>query len=323
MIKAGIKIGPYNWVMRLIESGAERCEVWFLINKESSYADMFQFLDRKQIRTGLNFRGVIENNRLADPVCRDETVRSRSILLIQKCIDIAGRNGFSYVNILPGNTLSRKFNPEDQDSGNANNLKMYYRDLKRVFRESALLLHEYGQNKNVNVLWETPPVTAPADSNKKAGDCSGPGFIPELNSFTLEEAAKKDGILITNNIDHIMAESRGNSLREMIDYLFDRTRKLAQHTRLLHINKAIRENNGANGRNGAANAKSGIETIPTKSQLLRLLELFKDINGLWAINDQANKQIQDFVAFRELLMSAGKNEFSRLSVSRVREYNEQ
>ena len=323
MIKAGIKIGPYNWVMRLIESGAERCEVWFLINKESSYADMFQFLDRKQIRTGLNFRGLVENNRQADPVCRDETVRSRSILLIQKCIDIAGRNGFSYVNILPGNTLSRKFNPEDQNSGNANNSKMHYRDLKRVFRESALLLHEYGQNKNVNILWETPPVTAPVGSNKKAGDRSGTWFAPELNSFILEEAAKKDGILVTNNIAHIMAESRGDSQAEMINYLFDRTRKLAQHTRLLHINKAIRGNNGTNGRNNAADTEPGIKTIPTKTQFRHLLELFKDSNELWAVNDQASEQMQDFIAFREALMSVGEHELFKLSGSRGGKYNGQ
>ena len=304
-------------MMRLIESRAECCEVWFLINKESAYADMFQFLERKQIQTGLNFRGVIENNRLTDPVCIDETVRSRSILLIQKCIDIAGRNGFSYVNIQPGNTLSRKFNPEKQDSGNTNISKMHYRNLKQAFRESALLLHEYGRNKNVNVLWETPPVTVPADSDKQAGDSNGPCFAYELNSFTLEEAAKKDGILLTNNIAHIMAEIRSDSQRETINYLFDRTGKLAQHTRLLHINKAIHKNNGTNGRNNAADAESNIGTILTKSRFRQLLELFKDRNGLWAVNDQANKEMRNFIAFKEELMSAGENELLNLSGSRV------
>ena len=103
-----------------------------------------------------------------------------------------------------------------------------------------------------------------------------------------------------------MAEIQSDSQREIINYLFDRTKKLAQHTRLLHINKAIMGNNGTNGHSSTADAESGIKTISAKCRLPQLLKLFKNSNGLWAVNDPGNKQMQNFIAFKKLLMSADR-----------------
>ena len=304
MIKAGIKIGPYNWVMRLIDSGAERCEVLFLINRIAEYTEMFQFLERKQIQTCLHFRGVVTNNILADPACPNEIIRENSVRQIQKCIDIASNNGFSYVNIQPGSTLTQKFNARIQIYGNINNSRMSHQNIKRIFRESAVILHEYGQENNVNVLWETPPGKRISNNKDKTGH---PGFClsDALNSFTLEKIAKKDGILVTNNISHIMTEIQSDSNEEIINYLFKRTKKLALHTRLLHIKTTVQKNNGANGSNGTA---EGNNTILTESQLMQLFELFKDRQGVWAINDPGSKHVQNYIAFKKLLINAGKNE---------------
>ena len=104
------------------------------------------------------------------------------------------------MNIQPGSTLTQKFNARIQIYGNINNSQMSHQNIKRIFRESAVLLHEYGQKNNVNVLWETPPKKRGFDNKN---EISHPGFCfsHALNSFTLEKIAKKDRILITNNID--------------------------------------------------------------------------------------------------------------------------
>ena len=303
MIKAGIKIGPYNWVSRLIDSSAEHCEVLFLINRAAEYTDMFQFLERKQIQTCLHFRGVVANNILADPACPDEISRENSVQLIRKCIDIASKNGISYVNIQPGSTLTQKFNA-GQISGNINSSRMNYQNIKRIFRESAVTLHEYGQENNVDVLWETPPgnkISNNTDEMGRPGSC----LSHALNSFTFEKIAKKDGIFVTNNISHIITEIQSDSKEEIINYLFERTKKLALRTRLLHIKITVQTNNGSNGGNGTAEGH-GNNTILTKSQWMQLFELFKNRKGVCAINDPGSKHVQNYIAFKKLMMNTGK-----------------
>lgn len=308
MIKAGIKIEPNNWVKRLLDSQAKCCEVWFSINRENEYSDMFQFLNRKQIQTCLHFLGVIENDIPANPASPDEIIRKNSILLIQKCIEIASRNGFSYVNIHPGNARLWKFNSEKQVFKIADNSKQHYQDSKYAFRESAVLLHEYGQKNNVNVLWETPPAKEPVDLNKETMDRIRLQSTAALNSFTLEEIVKKDGIFITNNISHTMTEIQSASENEIINYLFERTEKLALYTKLLHINALFRPYNGTDS-DGITNVDFNNEAIPTKDQLLQLLKIFNGRNDVWAINEPRHNHVQNYMALKELLVDAKKNHF--------------
>ncbi len=310
MIKTGIKIKPDNWVECLLDSQATCCEVWFLINKANNYADMFQFLKRKQIRTGLHFRGVIEDNMLANPADPDKAIRSNSILLMEKCIEIASRNGFSYVNIHPGYAQLWKFDAEKQIFMIADNSKHRYQDSKYAFRESAVLLHEYGQKNNVNVLWESPSFRAPADLNKETMDHSCLRSTDALNSFILERIAKKDGILVTNNITNIMSELQSASKSEIVNYLFDRTEKLAPYTKLLHINTLLRPYNDIHNHYGITDAGFNNEEMPTKDQLRQLLELFNGRNDIWAINESRHKHVQNYKALRELLVDVKKNNFS-------------
>ena len=267
---------------------------------------MFQFLERKHIQTCLNFRGVLTNNILADPACPNNVIRKNSVRQIQRCIDTASKYGFSHVNILPGSSLSQITNTKIQIYGNIKKYQMRYRNIKRIFRESAVLLHEYGQKNNVNVLWETPPGKRGFDNKH---EISHPGFCfsHALNSFTLEKIAKKDGIFITNNISYVMTEIQNDSDDEIINYLFERTEKLALHTRLLHIKTTVQKNNGSNGHNGAAE-EYGNNKILTESQIIRLFGLFKDRKGVRAINDPGGKHMQNHIVFKELLINAGKNE---------------
>ncbi len=310
MIKAGIKIGPNNWVERLLHSKAKCCEVWFLINNKSEYADMFQFLKRKQIRTGLHFRGIIEGNIPANPAYPDKAIRNRSILQMEECIEIASRNEFSYVNIHPGYAQLWKFDAEKQIMMIADNSKHLYQDYKYAFWESAVLLHEYGQNNNVNVLWESPHYTAPADLNKELMDRTYLQSSDTLNSFTLERIAEKDGILVTNNISNIMSELQSASKGEIINYLFDRTEKLAPYTKLLHINTVSRTFDSIDSHDGITNADFNNEEIPAKEQLLELLKIFNGRNDIWAINESRHKHVQNYKALRELLVDVKKNNFS-------------
>ncbi len=290
MIKAGIKIGPYNWVERLINSEAECCEVWFLTSREVDYTDMFQFLARKQIRTCLHFRGLVENNSLADPASPDEDLRKKSILLIQKCIDIASRNGFSYVNIQPGSHLSEKTNA-GLVAGIGDSAVMHQK-VRRAFRESAVFLHDYGQEHNVNVLWETPPGEMPA-------------YL--INSFVIERIAKRDGILLTNNISHIMAECQGRSKEAVINYLFQRTARLAPDTRLLHFNIHPSAFNGRSGIGGAADP--GMEHFFTRERLVQFLRLLEHGKEVLAVNDPGEQYEQNYIAFKYLLAKSGGNGF--------------
>ncbi len=313
MIKAGIKIGPKNWVKRLLDSQAKCCEVWFQIDKETEYVDMFQFLNQRQIQTGLHFWGVIEDNILVNPAYPDKTIRNNSILLIEKCIEIATRNGFSFVNIHPGYAQLWKFEAEKQIFKIADNSKQHYQDSKHAFRESAVLLHEYGQKNNVSVLWETLPkktITNYVAQYKDKIDRLDCYPTHAINSFTLEEIAKKDGIFITNDISHTMTEIQSQSEKEIINYLFDRTEKLASYTKLLHINTLSRPYNGTDSHDGITDADFNNEVIPAKDQLLQLLKIFKGRNDVWAINEPRHKHVQNYMALKELLMNFRNNGIS-------------
>lgn len=62
MIKLGIKVGPQSRSLTdLHATNPAMAEVWFHINKKNDYSNLFSYLKRHRIETGLHFWGVTTN----------------------------------------------------------------------------------------------------------------------------------------------------------------------------------------------------------------------------------------------------------------------
>src|SRR5262245_52049191 len=104
----GIKIGPKDWREKLEKTQAQYCEVWYRVDWEERYKEMFEYLKDHNIHTGLHFWGVLENGIMPNLAYPDEKIWKPSFELMKKNIDIAAQHHFRYINIHVGNASLEK-----------------------------------------------------------------------------------------------------------------------------------------------------------------------------------------------------------------------
>ena len=159
-MQLGIKIGLNNWKENLEKTDSKLCEIWFRIDWEEKYKEIFKFLNKNNIKTGLHFWGVLKNNIYPSILTDDNKIREESKNLIKKVIDIAYKNGFSYVNIHPeARMLFKLIFPEGEVI--PLNKKTSVLSAKKYLIESGKELSDYSRKRNVTLLIETVPKLEP------------------------------------------------------------------------------------------------------------------------------------------------------------------
>jgi len=270
-MQLGIKIGPDNWHERLEKSQATLCEVWFRIDWLEKYREMFSYLSKNKIKTGLHFWGVINNNIFPQLLSHDDSIRKESIDLFKRTIDIAGENNFYYINAHPeARELFRLIFPDGKVE--LLNQKTSDSDAQKYLLESTQILTEYGKKKNVLFILETVPRLVPAVwwGEEKNFSLINTGTVPSSWLLPLGQS----GIAINFDIGHTMSESISPDPQIQIKELKERLIPLAPYVKLIHLTTTIPPYDRG------VDTHNGFETTDYEQGAIPSLEDLKDIISL-------------------------------------------
>lgn len=292
----GTKIGLRDYKTRLPQTKASFTEVYFRIDKQDEYGDMFTMLNAKGIAAGLHFWGVLENNILYNLAYPDEKIQFHTLKLIKESIDIAHDHNLKYVNVHPGNYRQvyidlnsnrylKYINPVSQEDGN------------KVLFENTKILHTYALKRNIVYTTETVPqkdnsIWYNEETRLKPIDI---GYVDNATVIKLAES----GFYIANDFGHTICGLITEDRTILYDYLYKITKELLPQTRLIHANTTRPPFTGVDTHNGLTDEDFSQNVLPDKNQLIDLLKLFKQ-KDIWVLNEPLQNHEQNYQILKTL-----------------------
>jgi len=279
-MQLGIKIGPDTWKEPLKNTKASLCEIWYRFDWEEKYRDVFDYLKKHDVKTGLHFWGTCKDNIYPSLVTGNEGIRRESIGLMKRVIKIASGNGFNYVNVHP--------------------------EARRLFKlifpaGKVLLLNEETKDEEAlaNLISSGKELTDFADKNKVLLTIE---TIPRLSSAVFWEDIKgekpdnlldlkavpsswftklgEEKIAINFDIGHTMTETLSTDPQVQIKEVKEKAVKLAPYTKIVHFSSTVPPFNGIDSHNGFTGddyRKGAIPSLADAEDLLRIFSQNKDV----------------------------------------------
>jgi endonuclease IV len=257
-------------------------------------------LKDRGINAGLHFWGLVNKNLQYNLAYPDEKIQQESLSKIKLTIDIAQAEKFRYVNVHPGHF---KLVGLDINQGSYYDLgkEVSKKEGLSVFRENIKILHQYSQKRGVLFLIET---IGARDYNKWYDENSrkNPLNLKAIDINTLINIAQQ-GYYITNDLCHTLSNFITNDRSFLIQKLMEMTLKLEKQTRLIHVNTTKPPFTGVDTHNGILDEDFNQDVLPTKSQYLQLLSIFKNRDDVWLIPEPLEKHEENFLALEKLVAS--------------------
>lgn len=299
MMQVGIKIGPENWKDRLEESGAKLCEVWFRVDWEEKYSEMFEYLREHEIKTGLHFWGVCKNNIYPCLLTDDKEIRQESVNLIKKTIEIAAKNGFYYVNAHPeARQLFRLTFPLGEVE--LLNKITSDEDGKKYLLESSHELTEFGKKNGVLFLLETVPrlVIEKWWGKQKREPTLDTKLVP---SSWLEKMGEA-GVSITTDVDHVLTEVTSQDPDVLVKELIEKIKRLAPFTKLLHVATTPPPFNGTDGHGGFSKEDYQKGAIPKAEDFKEIIRIVLNRNpDLLIIPEPEKDHVKNYNLVKDMI----------------------
>lgn len=304
-MKLGIKVGPQKDSFDdLVRTNAPYCEVWFNVNEASTYEELFDFIKKRHIDCGLHFWGQLDGNVAPNFAYPDAQLIRDSLDLMQKAIDIAAQNKFSYVNIHPG--MAAKINVDFTKNQYTLLTKPVDPHIsENLFLEHANGLHKYATNRGVVLTIETVPirVTRGWDDHTARKENNIMNAY-ELPITTIEKAAK-NGLWIANDLGHTAASIASDHRTDIANFVFETTKTLAPQTRLIHVGFVVPPYNGTDFHDHLDNPfLETDDAIPNKHELKQLLKIFARRDDVWAIVEPVNDHQKNYFLLQKLLKAS-------------------
>ena len=298
MWKPGIKIGPNNWEQNITQSNAEYCEVWFNVTTPQIYQDMFSFLKKRGVHTGLHFWGTLQDNLMPNIAYPSPNILNPTINQIKKTIDFAATWGFFYVNIHIGASSLERMFFETHALEPVAGSQVPLEKAEQTSLETLAILQDYADKKNVLLIVETVPSHNAQNYLDSQARLHNVFPTHALSSFVIEKAAKELGVAVNNDLSHTGAVLVTESREELWKFLFDRTQKLAPYTKLIHSNTMAPPFNGTDSHDGILDEDFNHNVFPNKTQFTSLLHLFSNRDDVWVVNEPQNKHVENYNALR-------------------------
>jgi hypothetical protein len=302
-MKLGIKVGPQKQSINDLErTKAPFAEVWFQIDKKDAYDDIFSYLTKQNIDTGLHFWGLTHDGFLPSIAYNDQEFLQESVDLIRQTIDIAATNNFSYVTMHPGNRAKIRADFQTHVFTIASD-PVETKTVEHQFLENIHDLSLYGRKKNVILIVETVPlnVVKPWDGNRKTQTYP----MYELPLETFQKGALQ-GIAIANDFGHTAGNYISDSSEDIFTLLKKQTVALVPYTKLLHITFLVPPYNGTDFHSQLDDPilKTN-DAVPNKHQMIELLQLFENRNDMWALAEPNGQHPKNYFLAQKLLADAG------------------
>ena len=304
-MKLGIKVGPQKQsILDLEETNAPFAEVWFRIDKKDDYDNLFSFLRKKHIDTGLHFWGLTHEDVVPTLTHDDVSLLQESMSLMKQTIDIAYQNTFSYVNIHPGFRMRIGCEYTDLVFSPKDDRIVPYEQATIHFLDSVEQLTAYAKRKNVVLTVETTPIRLQTGSlynnenRLSVQDCSEYSYL-HLPTDTLQFA-------IANDFGHIAANRISEHAKPVWDFLYKKTIEYAPKTRLLHLGFIVPPYNGTDYHDQLDNPIFETpDAVPNKNQMVDLLRLFQKRDDVWALAEPNGQHVKNYFIAQKLLTDAG------------------
>lgn len=276
-----MKIGPEKWREVLEATKPEYCEVWFRVDQEEQFREIFKYLQSHNIEFGLHLWAILPEGYEPNLAFEPEGIADQAQELIKQNIDIARRVGAHYVNIHPGSLYLQKLDLDQKQT-----TILYDREVDEDEAWKSLLrrsqeLNEYAQELGILFLVET----LPRNELKHGRDPSGRVKVQEGKNISLEmiEKLAESGINITNDFCHTACQWNTQDREVLFQNLLGTTKRLARQTRLIHLNTMVPPLNGTDSHNGILEKDFAAGAFPSREQIKELLRIFKDRDDVWLI----------------------------------------
>jgi hypothetical protein len=303
-MKLGIKVGPQQKsIDDLNATHPEMCEVWFDINRQNEYSELFAKLKTMNIDVGLHFWGVLPDNAWANITYPDPELNKVSYHLIEQTIEIASSHGFSYVNIHPGQRARVNLDlstyiftlmtpPSDE------------KDAIENFLTHARKLSERAKSLGVLLTVETVPARVKNNYWTNTSDRNTVLNVYELGLNAIHETARA-GIAIANDFGHTAASFIDANRTRIWEQVRQTTTDLAPYTRLLHLGFVIPPYNGTDFHSHLDYPSfETSDAIPNTSEFISLLRLFIDRPDVWALVEPENDHIKNYHLAKKFIETA-------------------
>lgn len=299
IMKAGIKIGLRDYQNRLPKTQASVCEVYFRIDKKKQYDGLFSQLKARNIQAGLHFWGFLDDNIMYNLAFPDEKIQTQTLTLIKETIDLAASHHCYYVNVHAGYYNLTKVNLDKgqfslinrtagSDEGNA------------VLKENLKILHQYAQNEDILLLTET--LSARENPNWLIESSRfNPINVGSVSCATLFKLALENNLYLTNDFGHTISEEISSDRDLLFQKLYEKTKKLAPYTKLIHPNTTKPPFNGVDTHNGITTEDFSQQVLPDKNQLLKLLQIFKNRNDIWLIPEPYSNHEKNYLILQKMI----------------------
>jgi len=304
-MKLGIKVGPRpESITDLEATNAPFAEVWFQINKKDDYTDLFSYLTKKHIDTGLHFWGLTRDGLLPTLTYDDQALLTESMDLIKQTIDTASNNNFSYVNIHPGYRTKVSGDFAKLIFSKKDDRIVPYEQATTHFLDCINQLTGYAESKNVLLTVETTPIRFPVGSFH---DKTKRQTVKDISEYSyLDLPADTIQFALANDFGHTAANCIANDGQTVWKYLFKKTIEYAPKTQLLHLGYIIPPYNGSDYHDHLDNPMfpTGY-AVPNKNQMIQLLKLFIKRTDVRALVEPDGRHQENYFLAQKLLVDAG------------------
>jgi sugar phosphate isomerase/epimerase len=303
-MKLGIKVtSDSESLKRLADSDAPFAEVWFNVNNENAYSELFGALKQRSCGIGLHFWGILPHSIAPNIAYPDSKIIRQSMALMRRTIDIAMRHGCTYVNIHPGASALAKVNYSKERYDCITDPVETDRSIG-IFLEHATLLHEYAKSHGVTLTVETVPAKI-TDGWYNARARLKPKNLYELPVAAIIAAAKA-GLAVANDFCHTAANIISDDANAVYTFLYGTTKLLCTRTRLIHLGFVMRPFNGTDNHDELDNpVLKTPDAVPNAKQMTELLGLFKNRDDVYVIAEPKNHHVKNYLLAKKLLTKAG------------------
>lgn len=297
-MKLGIKVaGNPDDVDRLEKTGAKHCEVRFIVEEAEKFADLLGYIQQHNIQPNFHHWAAFDGI-LANPAAPGE-LGEQTIETIRETIDIAAKYNAGYVVIHPGHTKKNIVNHEQE----------YIRPVETIATEEEAVrlilkripsLANYAEKKGLLLLTETVPAYDPEKWMTAEGRINRVdiGKLP----FAIIEKLASRGYAIANDFEHTACDMQSESHTKVFSYLYQKTKILAQQTKLLHLGYIVPPYNGTDYHGNLSDPEfASEEALPNKEEMFKLLQIFNSRDDLWIIPEPATDHIGSYRVAQELL----------------------
>lgn len=297
-MKLGIKVGTKsNWKTDLESTRPDFCEIWFDSRYPETYDDLFDFLKREKISSGIHFWGATPENILANFGYPDQKILDISLQLAITTIHKAAQQNCVYVNFHPSNRTLTHVNFVTETFTPITEIAPYPQVISNM-TESIRILSNEAQIHGIPLLLESVP------ARDMGGGKANRDITANVGSLSIQEMLpllEVPNTYFANDFGHTVSGFINPSRKKAVEYLFNIARRLKDKTRLLHIGYIIPPYNGVDYHGTLVNDEFLTDVaIPNRTEVIELLTLYQR-DDVFALVEPEKDHVSNFQVLQKLI----------------------